>query len=284
MIVEIGHYALVLALATAIVLSLVPAIGARRGDVAMMDVAPLGSVLLFALVAFSFGVLTYAHVVSDFSVQNVWENSHSLVPLIYKYSGVWGNHEGSMMLWLLILSLYSALVALFGRNLPDTLKANVLSVQAWISVAFILFILLTSNPFLRLDPAPAEGRDLNPVLQDVGLAIHPPLLYLGYVGFSVCFSFAVAALLDGRIDEGNVGSQADFGLHQRRCDRINGGVHRFRQGGGVVDRTKGIAKSALGRLDHRLAHDHAVRARPFRPRPLLLHRLGVVAQVCELHL
>ncbi|CAN7757548.1 heme lyase CcmF/NrfE family subunit [Rhizobium sp. LjRoot258] len=200
MIIEIGHYALVLALATAIILSVVPAIGARRGDQAMMDVAPVGSVLLFALVAFSFAALTYAHVGSDFSVANVWENSHSLVPLIFKFSGVWGNHEGSMMLWLLILALFSALVAVFGRNLPDTLKANVLSVQAWISVAFILFILLTSNPFIRLDPAPAEGKDLNPVLQDVGLAIHPPLLYLGYVGFSVCFSFAVAALLEGRID------------------------------------------------------------------------------------
>ncbi|MGO7762047.1 heme lyase CcmF/NrfE family subunit [Rhizobium ruizarguesonis] len=200
MIIEIGHYALILSLAIAIILSVVPVIGARRGDQAMMDVAPLGSVLLFTLVAFSFAALTYAHVTSDFSVANVWENSHSLVPLIFKFSGVWGNHEGSMMLWLLILALFSALVAVFGRNLPDTLKANVLAVQAWISVAFILFILLTSNPFIRLDPAPAEGRDLNPVLQDIGLAIHPPLLYLGYVGFSVCFSFAVAALLEGRID------------------------------------------------------------------------------------
>ncbi len=200
MIIEIGHYALILALATAIIVSLVPLVGARRRDQAMMDVAPIGSLVLFALVAFSFGVLTYAHVVSDFSVKNVWENSHSLMPLIYKYSGVWGNHEGSMMLWLLILALFSALVAAFGRNLPDTLRANVLAVQAWISVAFIFFILLTSNPFARLDPAPAEGKDLNPILQDVGLAIHPPLLYLGYVGFSVCFSFAVAALIEGRID------------------------------------------------------------------------------------
>ncbi|ANL42895.1 heme lyase CcmF/NrfE family subunit [Rhizobium phaseoli] len=200
MIIEIGHYALVLALATALIVSIVPVIGARRHDRAMMDVATSGSLAMFALVAFAFAVLTYAHVVSDFSVENVWENSHSLVPLIYKYSGVWGNHEGSMMLWLLILTLFSALVAVFGRNLPETLKANVLAVQAWISLAFTLFILLTSNPFLRLDPAPAEGRDLNPVLQDVGLAIHPPLLYLGYVGFSVCFSFAVAALLESRID------------------------------------------------------------------------------------
>ncbi|MBY4607737.1 heme lyase CcmF/NrfE family subunit [Rhizobium sp. 9T] len=200
MIIEIGHYALVLALATALIVSIVPVIGARRHDRAMMDVATSGSLAMFALVVFAFAVLAYAHVVSDFSVENVWENSHSLVPLIYKYSGVWGNHEGSMLLWLLILTLFSALVAVFGRNLPETLKANVLAVQAWISLAFTLFILLTSNPFLRLDPAPAEGRDLNPVLQDVGLAIHPPLLYLGYVGFSVCFSFAVAALLEGRID------------------------------------------------------------------------------------
>jgi cytochrome c-type biogenesis protein CcmF len=200
MIIELGHYALVLALATAIVVSIIPALGARRLDQSMMDVAQPGSIAMFGLVAFSFAVLTYAHVVSDFSVANVWENSHSLVPLVFKVSGVWGNHEGSMMLWLLILTLFSALVALFGRNLPDTLRSNVLSVQAWISVAFLIFILLTSNPFTRLSPAPAEGKDLNPVLQDIGLAIHPPLLYLGYVGFSVCFSFAVAALIEGRID------------------------------------------------------------------------------------
>lgn len=200
MIVEIGHYALVLALATALIVSILPVIGARRNDQAMMTVATTGSLLMFALVGLSFAALTWAYVVSDFSVKNVWENSHSLMPLIYKYSGVWGNHEGSMLLWLLILVLFSALVAGFGRNLPERLKADVLAVQAWISTAFLLFILLTSNPFSRLDPAPAEGQDLNPVLQDLGLAIHPPLLYLGYVGFSVCFSFAVAALMQGRID------------------------------------------------------------------------------------
>ena len=200
MIVEIGHYALVLALATALILAILPVIGARRGDAAMMALATTGTLATFWLVALSFAALTWAYVVSDFSVRNVWENSHSLMPLIYKYSGVWGNHEGSMMLWLLILIFFSALVAVFGRNLPDSLKANVLAVQAWITAAFLLFILLTSNPFLRLDPAPAEGQDLNPVLQDLGLAVHPPLLYLGYVGFSVCFSFAVAALIEGRID------------------------------------------------------------------------------------
>jgi cytochrome c-type biogenesis protein CcmF len=137
---------------------------------------------------------------SDFSVATVYENSHSMMPLVYKFTSVWGNHEGSMLLWVLILSLFGALVALFGNNLPAALKAHVLAVQSWIACAFYLFILLTSNPFLRLAPAPFEGRDLNPILQDIGLAIHPPLLYLGYVGFSIAFSFAVAALLEGRID------------------------------------------------------------------------------------
>ena len=122
------------------------------------------------------------------------------MPLIYKYTSVWGNHEGSMLLWVLILALFGALVALFGANLPDTLRANVLAVQAWIASAFYLFILVSSNPFLRVAQAPAEGRDLNPILQDIGLAVHPPLLYLGYVGFSISFAFAIAALIDGRID------------------------------------------------------------------------------------
>jgi cytochrome c-type biogenesis protein CcmF len=200
MIIELGHYALVLALATVIVQSVLPLVGTIRGDRSLMAVAPAAALAGFLLVLFSFSVLTFAYVVSDFSVANVWENSHSLKPMIYKISGVWGNHEGSMLLWLLILVFFSALVATFGANLPERLRANVLAVQGLISTAFALFILLTSNPFLRLSPAPAEGKDLNPVLQDIGLAIHPPLLYLGYVGFSVCFSFAIAALIDGRID------------------------------------------------------------------------------------
>ncbi len=200
MIIELGHYALVLMLATAIVQCLLPLAGTLRNDRALMAVAQPAAVAGFLLVLFSFGVLTFAYVVSDFSVGNVWENSHSLKPMLYKVTGVWGNHEGSMLLWLLILGFFSALVATFGGNLPERLRANVLAVQGLISTAFGLFILLTSNPFLRLSPAPAEGRDLNPVLQDIGLAIHPPLLYLGYVGFSVSFSFAIAALIDGRID------------------------------------------------------------------------------------
>ena len=137
---------------------------------------------------------------SDFSVVNVFENSHSMKPLLYKITGVWGNHEGSMLLWVSILALFGGLVAAFGNNLPLSLRAHVLAVQGWIAAAFYLFILVTSNPFLRIASPPIEGRDLNPVLQDIGLAVHPPMLYLGYVGFSISFSFAVAALIEGRID------------------------------------------------------------------------------------
>ncbi|MBB4065711.1 heme lyase CcmF/NrfE family subunit [Gellertiella hungarica] len=200
MIVELGHFALVISLVVSLLVSVVPVYGVMKRDAALMALAPIGTLVVFGLVAIAFAVLTHAHFTSDFSVMNVWQNSHSLVPAIYKISGVWGNHEGSMMLWLLILTLFSAMVAAFSSNLPVRLRTLVLAVQGWIAAAFSLFIVLTSNPFIRLDPAPVEGQDLNPVLQDVGLAIHPPLLYLGYVGFSVCFSFAVAALIEGRID------------------------------------------------------------------------------------
>jgi len=199
-IVELGHYALVLALALSIAGAILPLYGALTGDRRLMAVAPSASLIVLVFVAFSFGALTHAYLVSDFSVRNVVENSHSLKPLIFKISGVWGNHEGSMLLWVLILALFGGLVALFGNNLPLKLKALVLAVQSAIGTAFLAFILATSNPFLRLDPAPAQGRDLNPVLQDIGLAIHPPLLYLGYVGCSISFAFAIAALIDGRID------------------------------------------------------------------------------------
>jgi cytochrome c-type biogenesis protein CcmF len=198
--VEIGHFALVLALALSFVQSAVPLVGAARNDQRLMAVGGPVAATCFALAALSFAGLTTAYVQSDFSVVNVWENSHSAKPLLYKVTGTWGNHEGSMLLWVVILTFFGALVAAFGRNLPPTLKANVIAVQGMIGTAFLLFILATSNPFARLVPAPFEGQDLNPVLQDVGLAIHPPLLYLGYVGFSICFSFAVAALIEGRID------------------------------------------------------------------------------------
>jgi cytochrome c-type biogenesis protein CcmF len=200
MIAEVGHYALVLALALALVQSVVPLVGARGRDGALMAVAEPAALAQFAFVALSFIMLVSCYVSSDFSIRNVFENSHSQMPLIYKFTSTWGNHEGSMLLWVLILALFGALVAAFAANVPPTLKATVLSVQAWIATSFYLFILVTSNPFARLWPAPDEGRDLNPLLQDIGLAIHPPMLYLGYVGFSIAFSFAVAALIEGRID------------------------------------------------------------------------------------
>ena len=200
MIAELGHYALVLALVLALVQVCVPFYGARRNDLALMGVAGPTAIAQFFFVAFAFVALVACYVQSDFSVTNVYENSHSAKPLIYKISGVWGNHEGSMILWVLILSVFGALVALFGDNLPARLKANVLAVQSLIAFAFYLFILVSSNPFLRMPVAPLEGRDLNPILQDPGLAIHPPLLYVGYVGLSISFSFAIAALIDGRID------------------------------------------------------------------------------------
>ena len=200
MIVETGHFALVLALAVALVQAFVPMWGALRRDAALMRVAAPAALTQFALIALAFGILAYAHVVSDFSLVNVVENSHSTKPLIYQISGVWGNHEGSMLLWVLILATFGAAVAAFSSGMPDDLRANALAVQAWIGSAFLAFVLLTSNPFARLDPAPVEGHDLNPILQDLGLAIHPPLLYLGYVGLSITFSFAAAALISGRID------------------------------------------------------------------------------------
>src|SRR5437016_5745211 len=200
MIAESGHYALVLALALALVQMTVPFVGARKNDPVLMAVAGPTAVAQLCFVALAFGALMICYVRSDFSVLNVFENSHSAKPLVYKLSGVWGNHEGSMLLWVFILTVFGALVALFGANLPARLKASVLAVQSSIAAAFLLFILITSNPFLRVSEASFEGRDLNPILQDPGLAIHPPLLYVGYVGLSISFSFAIAALIEGRID------------------------------------------------------------------------------------
>ncbi len=200
MIVELGHFALVLAFGVALFQGLVPLWGAVRGDAILSRLAPRAALAQFILLALSFAALAYAYVHSDFSVANVFENSHSLKPLVYKWSGIWSNHEGSMLLWVLILSLFGAAVALFSRRLPVDMLAATLGVQALVALAFIGFVLFTSNPFARLAPAPFEGRGMNPVLQDPGLAIHPPLLYLGYVGFSIVFSFAAAALILGRVD------------------------------------------------------------------------------------
>ncbi len=200
MITEIGHFALILALFVATIQSTVPMIGAARRHVGWMAVGRSCALIGFALTALAMLSLMHAYVVSDFSVINVVQNSHTDKPLLYKITGVWGNHEGSMLLWVFMLSLCAAAVALFSDNLPPALRARVLAVQGMIATGFLLFILLTSNPFLRTFPPADNGQGLNPVLQDPGLAFHPPFLYLGYVGFSVAFAFAVAALIEGRVD------------------------------------------------------------------------------------
>ncbi len=199
MVAELGHYSLILALLMAILTATLPLYGAARGDGRLMSLAGPLSYGLFSFAVISFGALTYAYWVSDFSILNVALNSHTQKPWLYKITGVWGNHEGSLLFWLLILSLFGALVAWRGKSLTLRFKARVLSVQAMVSIGFLLFMLLTSNPFLRADPAPFEGNGLNPLLQDPGLAFHPPFLYLGYVGFSICFSFAIAALIEGDV-------------------------------------------------------------------------------------
>ncbi len=200
MIAELGHFALITAFAVAIVQTVVPLVGAWRGWSGWMAVASPAATVQVLLVGFSFAALTYAFVMSDFSLQLVVANSHTDKPMLYKVSGVWGNHEGSLLLWVLILALFGAAAAWFGGQLPATLKARVLAVQASVGVAFYAFILFTSNPFTRMEIPPFNGEDLNPLLQDPGLAFHPPFLYLGYVGLSMAFSFAVAALLEGRVD------------------------------------------------------------------------------------
>jgi cytochrome c-type biogenesis protein CcmF len=202
MIVELGHFALILALLLALLQSTLPLIGAARRHLDWMALPRSTAIAQFVLVSFAFAVLIHAYVTSDFSVANVYENSYSAKPMLYKVTGVWGNHEGSIILWVFILTLFGAAVAWFDDNLPPALRARVLAIQGMIGAGFLLFILLTSDPFRRLVPAPLDGRGLNPVLEDPGLAFHPPFLYLGYVGFSVAFSFAVAALIEGRVDAG----------------------------------------------------------------------------------
>ena len=200
MIPEIGHFSLIIALCMAITLAIVPIAGATRsipGWIALARPVAYGQ-LLFMAIAYS--CLTYSFLTHDFSVQYVAMNSNTALPVLYLFSGVWGAHEGSLLLWALVLSIWTACVARFSRTIPDTTIARVLGVMGMVAVGFILFLLLTSNPFERLFPTPVEGRDLNPLLQDPGLAIHPPMLYMGYVGFSVAFAFAIAALMQGRLD------------------------------------------------------------------------------------
>ena len=200
MIPELGTFALILALIIALVQSSLPMIGAARGNTAWIALARPAAQGQFTFVALAFACLTYSFVTSDFSVLYVASNSNTLLPTIYKVTAVWGGHEGSALLWILILAVWTLAVALFSRHLPDAMVARVISVMGMISCGFLLFVLLTSNPFDRLLPAPLDGNDLNPLLQDPGMVLHPPMLYMGYVGFSVAFAFAVAALLSGRLD------------------------------------------------------------------------------------
>jgi len=200
MTAEIGQFSLIIAFVVSVIQGTIPLVGAARGNQAQMQLGTSAAFVQFMAITISFGALITAYVGSDFSILNVVNNSHSLKPMLYKITGVWGNHEGSLLLWGWILALFGFAVALFGRNLPLSLKARVLAIQGLIGVGFLLFILVTSNPFERISPAPFDGQGLNPLLQDPGLAFHPPFLYLGYVGLSVTFSFAIAALIEGKVD------------------------------------------------------------------------------------
>ena len=197
---ELGQIALILALLVAALQALLPLLGAQRGIAPLMALARPAAFLQLALVGLAFAILTHGFVVQDFSLRYVAENSNSLLPMVYRYTAVWGAHEGSLLLWALILALWTAAVAQFSKALPMPVVARVLGVMGVVAIGFLAFLIFTSNPFERLLPAAAEGRDLNPLLQDPGMIIHPPLLYVGYVGFVVPFAFAIAALLDGRVD------------------------------------------------------------------------------------
>jgi cytochrome c-type biogenesis protein CcmF len=200
MIPEIGHLSLIVALFVALVLGVFPLFGVLRGHGRLMALARPGAMALFAAVAFSYACLTQSFLSNDFSVRYVAEHSNTQLPTFYKVAAVWGGHEGSMLLWVLILTLWTFAVAVFSRRLPKEMLTTVLSVMGLISIGFLAFLLFASNPFERLLPAAADGRDLNPLLQDPGMAFHPPMLYMGYVGFSVAFAFAISALISGRLD------------------------------------------------------------------------------------
>ena len=200
MIPEIGHFALILALCMAVVQGTLPIVGASKGIAGWVRVAKSAALGQLLFMSIAYGCLTYSFVVHDFSVAYVAQNSNTALPFLYLISGVWGAHEGSLLLWALTLSIWTGLVALLSTHIPDVTRARVLGVMGLVAVGFLLFLLFTSNPFERLFPAPSEGRDLNPLLQDPGLAIHPPMLYMGYVGFSVAFAFSIAALIEGKLD------------------------------------------------------------------------------------
>lgn len=200
MIPEIGHFALILCLALSIVQGVLPLVGAARGSGPLMAVARPAAAANALFGTIAFGCLAYSFYISDFSVLNVANNSNSMLPWYYKVAATWGSHEGSILFWTVTLGWWGAAVAFSARKLPEDMVARVTGVMGLVGMGFLLFMLFTSNPFLRIFPAPAEGADLNPLLQDPGMVFHPPLLYLGYVGFSVPFAFAIAALLSGRLD------------------------------------------------------------------------------------
>jgi cytochrome c-type biogenesis protein CcmF len=200
MIPELGHFALILALCVAVIQAILPIVGAAKGNPTWMSVARPAARMQAALVALAFACLTWSFIDNDFTVSYVASNSNSMLPLMYRISAVWGAHEGSLLLWALILCFWTVAVTLFSRNLPEVFISRVVSVLGLISIGFLLFMLFTSNPFVRFFPGPEDGADLNPLLQDPGLIIHPPMLYTGYVGFSVAFGFAIAALLGGDLD------------------------------------------------------------------------------------
>src|SRR5688572_23070578 len=200
MVPEIGQFALILALILALTQATLPLVGVARGNPSWIALAAPAGQAQFIFVAIAFCCLGYSFITNDFSVLNVFTNSNSQLPLHYRLAATWGSHEGSLLLWSLMLGLWTVAVSLFSRHLPDDMVARVLSVMGIVSVGFLLFMLLTSNPFARLNPVPPDGRDLNPLLQDPAMVAHPPMLYMGYVGFSVAFAFAIAALLSGRLD------------------------------------------------------------------------------------
>ena len=200
MIAELGNISLSAALAMAIIQSVFPILGAAKGNQTWMSLARPTARLQFLFVLIAFMILVYSFLVNDFSIAYVSNNSNTLLPWFYRFSAVWGAHEGSLLLWVLILNIWTIAVTFFSRHLPEHFLSRVIGVMGLVSIGFLLFMLFTSKPFERLFPVPVDGADLNPLLQDIGLIIHPPILYMGYVGFSVAFSFAIAALLAGNLD------------------------------------------------------------------------------------
>ncbi|MDP4623215.1 MAG: cytochrome c biogenesis protein CcsA, partial [Hydrogenophaga sp.] len=200
MIPEIGTLALILALLLALTQAVLPLVGAQRGNLTWMSVARPAAFGQFTFVLIAYLCLAYSFLTNDFTVINVARNSYSNLPAFYQLTATWGSHEGSLLFWSLILAVWTSAVAIFSRTLPEDMVARVLGVLGLISVGFLSMLLITSSPFLRQFPGPADGSDLNPLLQDWGMIIHPPMLYMGYVGFAVAFAFAVAALLSGRLD------------------------------------------------------------------------------------